>query len=543
MTDEPAPRPASTERPALLLLAAFALTAVACEVPETGTDDPAPELGTVDFPTSCSEAVQPTLERGLLLLHHMMYAQADETFREAVEAEEECAMAHWGVAMARFQPFWGSADVEAGRAPAERAVELDPPTERERLYARAALAFYEDPEASYADRVESWEAAMEELHQSHPDDPEAAALYALAYLSVAPDDPERQERSSRLVEEVHERLPRHPGAIHYGIHVNDVEGRAEDGVRFARAYSDIAPSIPHSLHMPSHIYVRTGDWEAVIEWNRRSAEAALEHPAGEHISLHYPHAIDYLVYGHLQRADDREARDLLEELRDRDGYQPHLASAYTLAAVPARWHVERRDWAGAADLEPRVPEAFPWDDFPAAEAITHFARGLGAARTGDVEAARAAVERLAELGSALEEAESYHWARRIEVQRGSVSAWIALAEGDTEAAVAQMRTAAELAGEMEKHPVTPGALQPASELLGDLLLEVDRPAEALEAYQASLETWPGRYHALLGAARAAEGAGEEAAAEEYYRAFAELTADAEPVREEVAEVRERLAAR
>jgi pentatricopeptide repeat protein len=310
-----------------LLLGALAVALVGCEAPEReGGEDAASELGTVTFPTSCSEEVQPDLERGLLLLHHMMYARAEETFLAAADAERECAIAHWGVAMARFQPLWGSADVEAGRTAAERAVELEPPTERERIYARAALAFYEDPDAAFSERVRSWEAAMEELHRNHSDDPEAASLYALAHLAVGPDQAERQERATAILEEIHDRMPRHPGAIHYAIHAHDVEGRGQDGVPFARAYREIAPSIPHSLHMPSHIYVRTGAWEQVIEWNRRSADAALEHPAGDRISLHYPHALDYLMYAYLQRGEHEEASGVLEELRSREGCRPHLAT-------------------------------------------------------------------------------------------------------------------------------------------------------------------------------------------------------------------------
>ncbi|MFW6193391.1 MAG: hypothetical protein ACOC83_07875 [Gemmatimonadota bacterium] len=516
----------------LALVAAATVGAAGCEPPETaspesGTADAGSDIGTVQFSTSCSEAVQPTLERGLLLLHHMMYAQAEETFVEAAEAEEDCAMAHWGVAMSRFQPFWGSSDVEAGRPAAERALELDPPTDRERLYAEAALAFHEEADASHMERVRSWEAAMEDLHESHPDDPEAAALYALAHLSAGPDEPDRQERAIAILEELHDRMPRHPGAIHYAIHAHDVDGRGEDGVPYARAYSEVAPSIPHALHMPSHIYVRTGDWDQVIDWNARSAEAALDHPAGEDLSLHYPHALDYLMYGYLQRGEDSAAAGVQEELRSRESYEPHMGSAYALAAIPARWHVERADWEGAAEMEARVPSTFPWDDFPAAEAITHFARGLGAARSGDVERAQAAADRLAELADATEAPD---WTREIGIQRSAVLAWISLAEGRAEEAVERMRTAADEAAGMEKNPITPGALRPAGELLGELLLEVDRPAEALEAYETSLDTWPRRYHSLLGAARAAEEAGQAETAEGYRSELAELTADADPER-------------
>lgn len=508
------------------LVAALLLAGCSAEADDRA---PGPELGTVDLPTSCSATVQPELERGLALLHHMMYEQARDVFDGAARAETDCAMAHWGLAMTRFQPLWGSAQVEEGRAPAERAVEAAS-TDRERAYARAVHAFFEGDDRRLPERIRSWASAMEALHEAFPADREAAALFGLATLAVDPADRARQDRADALLRSVHEAMPRHPGAIHYAIHVHDVEGRAEDGEMFARAYDDIAPSVPHALHMPSHIYVRLGDWDDVIDWNIRSAEAALEHPAGERISLHYVHALDYLMYGYLQRGQDDRAASVLEELRSRQGYQVAFPTAYALAAIPARWHVERRDWEGAAQLEPREPAGFQWEPFPAAEAMTHFARGLGAARTGDVDAAAAAEERLGELEAAARSDDDAYWADRIAVQRGGVTAWRLLAEGRTDPAVEEMRRAAALAAEMEKSPITPGALQPAHELLGDLLLEADRPDAALRAYTRSLDTWPRRYHSLLGAARAAEHAGRDDAAERYQSALAELAADAHPDR-------------
>jgi tetratricopeptide (TPR) repeat protein len=519
-------------------LAGMILALAACGPGEEEPHGDQTELGTVHFPTSCSSEAQPELGRGLALLHHMMYPQAREAFGEAARIQDDCAMAHWGLAMSEFQPFWGSADIEAGRSHAERAVALEPETERERLYARAALAFFQGEGVSYGDRVRNWEAAMEALHATYPDDSEAASLYALAHLSVAPSDQGHQERADRIVREIHESMPEHPGAIHYAIHVHDVEARADDGVSFARAYEDLAPSIPHALHMPSHIYVRLGEWDEVIDWNRRSADAALEHPAGEYISLHYPHALDYLMYGYLQRGEDEKAREILEEARSRDGYELHLASAYALAAIPARWHVERRDWEGAADLEPRVPDSFDWDRFPAGEAMTWFARGLGAARIGDLDRATEAVERLEALENALRERDDYYWADQAAIQRRSVSAWKALAEGRTDAAIQEMRAAAEMAAEMEKHPITPGDLQPANELLGDLLFEAGRYAEAVEAYETTLSTWPRRYHSIAGAARAAAEADLDQVARTYYGKLAELAGDTD--REEVEEARSRV---
>jgi tetratricopeptide (TPR) repeat protein len=524
--------------PTLALLVALPACGpdVQTEAPPSQTHD----LGSVDFPTSCPDAVQADLERGVALLHHMTYVEARSTFREAAEQEPDCAMAHWGMAMSHFQPFWGEHDIEAGRPAADRAVELEAPTERERQYAAAVHAYYAAPDASRMERVRSWEQAMEELHRAFPDDQEAAAFFALAHLSTAPADREVQARTSRILEEILSESPEHPGAIHYAIHAHDVDARADAGVTYADAYGDIAPSNPHALHMPSHIYVRVAEWDEVIDWNRRSADAALELPADDGLSLHYSHALDYLMYGYLQRGRDDLAEAVLRELREGERHQPAFATAYALASVPARWHVERRDWAGARELEPRVPATFPWDDFPESEAISHYARGLGAARTGDLDQARASMDRLEELEDAAREAwGDEYWARQIQVKQDAIAAWAALAEGRTGEAVEVMTEAAELHDEMEKSGVTPGDLQPAQELLGDLLMEVDRPAEALEAFERSLEKWPGRYHTILGAARAAYALGEEDDAQAYYTQLLELTAGAQTDREGVAEALER----
>jgi len=524
--------------PALALL--VALPACGPDVQTDAAPSQTHDLGSVDFPTSCSGAVQADLERGVALLHHMTYVEARSTFRQAAEQEPDCAMAHWGVAMSHFQPLWGEQDVESGRPAAERAVELQAPTERERQYAAAVHAYYEAPAASRIERVRSWEEAMEEFHRAFPDDQEAAAFYALAHLSTAPADPAVQERTSQVLDEILRESPEHPGAIHYAIHAHDVDARADDGVTYADAYGNIAPSNPHALHMPSHIYVRVAKWDEVIDWNRRAADAALELPDDEGISLHYSHALDYLMYGYLQRGRDDMAREVLRELREDEHHQPAFATAYALASVPARWHVERRDWAGARELEPRMPATFPWDDFPESEAISHYARGLGAARTGDLDQARASLDRLEELEDAAREAwGDEYWARQIQVKQAAIAAWVALAEGRTEEAVEVMTEAAALHDEMEKSGVTPGDLQPAQELLGDLLMEIDRPAEARAAFERSLETWPGRYHAVLGAARAAHALGEEEDAEAYYAQLLELTEGAESDREGIAEALER----
>lgn len=512
------------------------LLLAACGEPQE-TELAVMDIGTVDFPTTCSEDVQPDLERGLGFLHHMMYQRARDLFGEAATSSPDCAMAHWGVAMTHFQPLWGSAQIEEGRPAADRAASLAS-TARQEAYTQASLAFYQGENLRLDERIRNWEAAMEEAYLAHPEDSEVAALFALAHLAVDPTDPQRQATSDAVLERLHEEMPRHPGAIHYAIHVHDVEGRAEEGVPYARAYQDLAPTVPHALHMPSHIYVRLGEWEEVIDWNRRSAEAALQYPVAEYVSHHHAHALDYLMYGYLQRAQDDEAQAVMDDLLSRDDYQPTFVSAYALAAVPARWHLERRRWEDAAEVEPGMSQDFPWQDFPEAQAITQFARGIGAARSGDLEAAEDASARLAELEEAARAQDKAYWVDRIRTQRQSVDAWQALVEGDVDRAVDSMREVVAMADETEKHPVTPGRLKPAEELFGDLLLEAGRAGDALEAYDRSLETWPRRYQSYLGAARAAEAAGEEETAQRFYERLVDLTADASALREGVLEARE-----
>jgi len=488
-------------------------------------------LGQVDFHVSCEPDAEASFQRATALLHHMMYARAEREFEVLAERHPGCAMAHWGIAMTQFQPLWpGHPDddaLERGRAAIGAARERGLATDREQAYVAALDAFYGDPAADGPTRLRSFDRAMADLHQRFPDDLDAAAFHALALLATAAgaDDPAGQRRrAANVLATVHDRSPTHPGAIHYAIHAHDVDGLAEGGVRYASAYGEIAPEVPHALHMPSHIHVRLGNWDEVIRWNEESAAAALNHPAGDHTSHHYPHALDYLVYAHLQHGDEEAAMAVLEELRTRTDYQPTFISGYALAAIPARIAVERRAWDEAATLSVREPATFPWDRFPGAEAMTHYARGLGSARTGDLAGAREALERLDALKANAARAGDTYWANQIEVQRLSLAAWMANAAGHAEHAVRDMRAAADLAGTMEKDPVTPGDLQPPYELLGDLLLDLGRPDEALRAYETSLETWPARRNSLSGAKRAAEAAGATDRAASYDRALAELRA-------------------
>lgn len=500
-------------------------------------DAPTEELGVVSFPVSCGPEVQADFDRAVALMHHMMYEEAREAFRAVADADPGCAMARWGTAMTLFQPLWpnrpGTDVLRRGQAQLEEARELGVDSDLERAFLWAAEAFYREPEtAGWWTRIRRWAEAMDRVREERPDDHEVRAFWALSQLAVAQvaDDPAaRREAAARELREIWEEEPSHPGAVHYTIHANDVAGRAGESPDIVSSYSEIAPSVPHALHMPTHIHVRTGDWEGVIEWNRRSADAALEHPAGDAASHHHVHAADYLVYAHLQRGDHAAARAVLDEVGEAAPYQPTFIAAFHQAALPARLAVERRAWEEAAALEPRKPADLDWDRFPWPEGLTWLARGLGAVGTGDLSAAREAEARLAELRDRAEAMDESGFAAYLEVDRRILAARLALAEGRGDEAVRQLEEAVALEAETPKHPVSPGSLLPPAEALGETLLELDRPEEALAAYRQALDRWPDRYHSLHGAARAAEAAGDAEEAARYRDRLAEQTGGEEAV--------------
>lgn len=524
-------RPDAPTRAAVLAAVAQLAVLPAPALAQEADGGPAEELGALSFPVTCAQEVQDDFDRAVALLHHMMYEEARDGFRAVADADPGCAMARWGVAMTLFQPLWpnrpGTDVLRRGRAQLEEARSLGVDSDLERAFLRAAEAFYREPEtAGWWTRIRRWARAMDRVREEFPDDPEARTFWALSQLAVAQvaDDPAtRREAAARELRAVWEEEPRHPGAVHYTIHANDVAGRAGDAPEIVSSYSPIAPSVPHALHMPTHIYVRTGDWGKVIEWNRRSADAALEHPAGDLASHHHVHAADYLVYAHLQRGDHAAARAVLDEVRDVAPYQPTFIAAFHQAALPARLAVERRAWEEAAALEPRQPSDLDWDRFPWPEGLTWLARGLGAVETGDLPAAREAEARLAELRDRAEAMDESGFAAYLEVDRRILAARLAAAEGRGDEAVRLLEEAVALESETPKHPVSPGALLPPAEALGETLLDLDRPGEALAAYRRALDRWPDRYHSLLGAARAAEAAGRAGEASRYRERLAEQT--------------------
>lgn len=489
--------------------------------------------GTVDFSVSCSEKAQGEFNRAVVLLHHMTYPQARESFQRVAEIDPQCAMAHWGIAMTLFQPLWPTRPqpeaLRRGWEAVQKAKVLQPPTERERLFVAAAEAFFLDPASSdYWLRIRRWEKASEKVYAAFPDDLEAAAFYALALVATAPADTISREHSDRAAEillRIYQRNPDHPGAMHYLIHANDVPGREKESLEITRKYETVAPRNPHALHMPTHIYTRLGDWNGVIRGNLRAAKAALEYPAGEHGEFvwdEFPHAMEYLVYAYLQKGADEEAAAQARRLHTTARLEPTFKTAFHLASTQARYALERRAWNEAALLVPRQPATLDWDRFTWPEAITWFARGLGQAHLGKINEARAASERLEELEAATRKTGEDLFARNIRMLRLELNAWLAQVAGKEGASVALMREAAELEASTPKHAVTPGPTLPAHELLGDLLMEQKQPAEALAAYRRSLELYPRRFNGLLGAARAAGALGDESLSRTFYQELLEV---------------------
>ncbi len=478
------------------------------------------KLGAVKFSTSCAPAARAEFERGVAMLHSFWYEEAEKVFRALAAKHPSCAMAHWGLAMSLYHPLWAppdAAQLAQGRAAIQAAQAVARKTARESAYLAAVEAYYSADRSDYRDRALAYEKSMEQLCQRYPKDREAAAFYAISLVGTAlPSDKTyvNQKKAGAILEKLFAAQPLHPGLAHYLIHSYDYPPLAQQGLNAARRYARIAPSVPHALHMPSHIFIRLGLWSDAIASDQSSAQAAREY--GRKMGWDGAwdqtlHAMDYLAYGYLQSGQTAEARRVLEELRSIPHAHPNgLISNFAFGAIPARVAIELRQWEEAAQLQPR-PGAAGW-----AAAMIYWARAVGAARSGQPDAAAPDVARLAALRDELQQAKQSYWADQAEIQRRSAAAWVAYAQGKHQEALELMRSSADLEDSTEKHPVTPGAITPAREMLGELLLELKQPAEALREYEASMKNSPNRFNGLYGAARAAEMAGETARARAHY---------------------------
>lgn len=542
------------------LLPATFLAAVICHTqivkaqePHQHHRDDSVKLGQVNFSVSCNAQAQKQFNRAVAWLHSFEYEEAEKVFAEVTVTDPRCGMGFWGIAMSNYHPLWAppnSAELQKGAAAMEKAKLVSARTEREQDYIRAIDEFYRDfDKLDHRTRVLAYSDAMERLYRQHPSDDEAGIFYSLALIAkgmMAGDKTYADEKkAAQVLNSILARQPQHPGVTHYLIHGYDYPALAYLALPAARSYAKIAPASAHAQHMPSHIFTRLGLWQEAIDSNLNAKASAEAYAVRNQMKGSWDerlHAMDYLAYAYLQGGQDKQALGVLDELYKIRKVEPaNFKVAYSFTAIPARYALERRQWKEAAKLplHPGNMETFPWESYRWAEAHIHFARAIGAARTGDVISARQEVERLAAVRQALAEVKGdYDWAKQVEIERQAAAAWLAHAEGKPQEALRLMRAAAELDDATEKHPVTPGALLPAREQLGELLIELKQPAAALQEFETSLRSAPNRFNGLYGAARAAKLAANRKLAKTYYEKLVAMCRMADNVRPEIAEAKQ-----
>jgi Tfp pilus assembly protein PilF len=523
-------------------ITAAILTTAAClsaTEPVFAQDAGDERFGRVHFSTSCNEVAQRRFDRAMRYQHSFWYSQSEELFEEVLAADPACAMAYWGIALSLlYNPHVQTPadNLKPGLAALEKGQALGAKTQRERDYIDALLAMYKDHDRiPFGQRVQAYLKAMEALAKRYPDDDEAQIGYAITLnVAASPNDKTYayQLKGAAILEPIFRRQPRHPGIAHYLIHLYDYPAIAEKGLDAAKRYAAIAPAAPHAQHMPSHIFTRVGYWKESITGNTASARAAK-------VSKEFTdqlHAMDYLVYAHLQLAQDKEALAAVDEMIGVKDHSPSVRGGwYAIAASQARYMIERNDWKGAAQLQVQ-PTRFPYVD-----AITHFARALGATRSGNLEVASADAARLVELRDKLRQANDAYWSEQVDIQWQVATAWMLHAKGQHAEALKAMSAAADAEDKTEKSIVTPGPLAPARELYGAMLLGRGMPKDALAAFEATLAKEPNRFNAFAGAAKAAEGLGDRAKARGHYEKLVALAADSKADRPELSAARQFLA--
>jgi tetratricopeptide (TPR) repeat protein len=502
------------------------------------------QLGTVHFPVSCAAAVQKPFERGVALLHSFWYEEAEKEFEQIAKDDPQCAMAHWGIGMSIWHQLWNRPDattVKRGQAEAKKAKSLHPKTDRERDYIAAMDAFYRGKTRDFQARASAYSKAMETAYQRYPEDREAAAFYALSLLASEPDGDTtfaNRKQAAAVLEKLFAVEPDHPGVAHYLIHSYDKPQLAELGLPAARRYAKIAPSAPHALHMPSHIFARLGLWQDDIDSNLASIAAtrktAAMHMGGEG---HQFHAMDFLSYAYLQIGHEADAQRVLDEVKAMPAKQENMYGMdfdpriSALVTFSTRYALELHHWTDAASLEP-VPGAGTGDN-----SITYWARAIGAARTGNVADARKDVAEIEALHSTLLKQKKTGLAEAVEQDRQEAAAWLAHAEGHNDEAIKALRTVAE---KEEAEGDEPLAI-PAREMLAEMMLDMNRPEQALAEYEADLKFNPNRFNGLYGAAHAAEMAGQSEKSNTYYARLVQLCAGSNSDRPELSRAKALLA--
>ncbi|HEX3340418.1 MAG TPA: hypothetical protein VHT68_14740 [Pseudolabrys sp.] len=490
------------------------------------------KLGKVHFETSCKPEAQKLFDKGMLYQHSFWYRASQQVFEDVLKADPECGIADWGIALSLL---WNphvptpAKNLAEGAAAIAKAKAIGSKTQRERDYIDALSAMYADfDKVDRGARMQAYAKAMEQLAQRYPKDDEAQISYALALnTSASPADKTyaNQLKGAAILEPIAKRQPQHPGVAHYLIHLYDYPAIAEKGIEAARRYAKIAPAAAHAQHMPSHIFTRVGYWKESIASNMEAARVAKD-AQDFHEQLH---PMDYMVYAYLQLGQDAKAKAVVDEMTKVTGFtETFLVGPYALAVSPARYAIERGDWKAAAALPVRP------SPLPQVQAVTYFARALGAARSGHPEAAKVEIGKLAELHDNLKDA---YWSGQVDIQRQVATAWTLYAEDKQGDALNAMSAAADAEDKTEKHPVTPGSPKPARELYGAMLLESGHPEEALAAFEATLKKEPNRLGAYVGAAKAAEKAGDKAKAREYSKKIVSVASDADKARAEVAGAR------
>ena len=480
------------------------------------------QCGTVQIAAQCGQEADSLVSLGLALIHNMTYDESRATFEQIMNDYPDCFWGAWGKAMSFSHPLWSDPHSDSllalGWELSKHSMD-QAQNDQQGQFASALMAYYENGIGkTELERLNKFHKSWDMAFQKFPDNLEIKSFLALSLIAVAdPNDKSyvNQLNAGRMAEEILQKVPQHPGGIHYTIHAYDYPELATKASQAAEMYGSIAPEVPHALHMPTHIYTRLGKWEESLDWNQRSAKAAMENRALGAVPMHYFHAMDYIVYAHLQRLEDEKVKKILQDIKHLDvPIQQHNATAYSLAALEGRVTLERQDWSGAAQLKPRNPSWVNWDKFPEFEALSHFAIGLGAARSGDSQKSKDALNRLDILKQKIQ---NPYWKNQIDIQSETIKAWLLNYQGKKEEGLKSMRLAAKMEEATNKHPLTPGELLPASELLGDMLMDMGESGEALIQYEQALTRSPGRFNSLYGAATAAKALGEHQKAKKYFQ--------------------------